>query len=115
MQVYSWEKVKKEALNEKLARKFISGEKITMAQIFLAKDGVVPFHKHENEQFSSVLSGALKFELEGKELVLRAGEVLHIPSGVPHRVTALEESSALDVFSPVRSDWLTGQDDYLRR
>jgi quercetin dioxygenase-like cupin family protein len=114
MQVFSWEKVKKEVLNDKLARKVISGEKITLAQLFLAKDAVVPLHHHENEQFSSVLAGALRFELEGKELVLRAGEVLHIPSNVPHRVVALEDSLALDVFSPIRADWLAGNDDYLR-
>ncbi len=115
MEVFSWEKVKKEVLNAKLARKVISGEKITLAQIFLAKDAVVPLHHHENEQFSSVLTGALRFELEGKEMVLRAGEVLHIPSNVPHRVVALEDSLALDVFSPIRADWLSGKDDYLRR
>jgi quercetin dioxygenase-like cupin family protein len=115
MELFSWENVKKEVLTDKLARKVISGEKITMAQIFLAKDGVVPLHQHENEQISSVLTGALKFEIEGKELVLRAGEVLVIPPHVPHRVVALEGSMALDVFSPVRTDWLTGKDDYLRR
>jgi len=102
-------------LNDKLARKVISGEKITMAQIFLAKDAVVPLHHHEQEQVSSVMTGALRFELEGKEMVLRAGEVLLIPSNVPHRVVALEDSMALDVFSPIRSDWLTGNDAYLRR
>jgi quercetin dioxygenase-like cupin family protein len=115
MQLFSWENVKKEALNAKLARKVISGEKITMAQIFLAKDGVVPLHHHENEQISSVLTGAMKFEIEGKEIVLREGEVLLIPPNVPHRVVALEDSMALDVFSPIRADWLTGKDDYLRR
>ena len=115
MQVFSWEKVKKEVLNDKLARKVISGERITMAQIFLAKNAVVPLHHHEHEQISSVLSGALQFEMEGKETVLRPGEVLLIPSDVPHRVVALEDSLALDVFSPIRTDWLTGNDDYLRR
>ena len=115
MEHFSWENVKKEVLNDKLARKVISGEKITMAQIFLAKDAVVPLHDHEHEQFSSVMTGALRFELEGKEMVLRAGEVLLIPSNVPHRVVALEDSMALDVFSPIRSDWLTGNDAYLRR
>jgi quercetin dioxygenase-like cupin family protein len=98
-----------------LARKVISGEKITMAQIFLAKDGVVPLHQHESEQISTGVTGAMKFEIEGKEIVLRAGDVLVIPSNVPHRVTALEDSQALDVFSPIRIDWLTGKDDYLRR
>ena len=115
MEHFSWENVKKEVLNDKLARKVISGEKITMAQIFLAKDAVVPLHHHEQEQVSSVMKGALRFELEGKEMVLRAGEVLLIPSNVPHRVVALEDSMALDVFSPIRSDWLTGNDAYLRR
>jgi len=115
MEHFSWENVKKEVLNDKLARKVISGEKITMAQIFLAKDAVVPLHHHEQEQVSSVMTGALRFELEGKEMVLRAGEVLLIPSNVPHRVVALEDSMALDVFSPIRSDWLTGNDAYLRR
>jgi quercetin dioxygenase-like cupin family protein len=115
MELFCWEKVKKEVLNDKLPRKVISGEKITMAQIFIAKDGVVPLHRHEHEQISSVLAGAVKFELEGKEIAVRQGEVLHIPSNVPHRVLALEDSLALDVFSPVRTDWLTGQDDYLRR
>jgi quercetin dioxygenase-like cupin family protein len=115
MELFSWENVKKEVLNDKISRKVISGEKITMAQIFIAKDGVVPLHHHEHEQISSVLAGALRFELEGKEIVLREGELLHIPSNVPHRVVALEDSLALDVFSPVRADWLIGKDDYLRR
>ena len=115
MELFSWETVKKEVLNDKLARKVISGEKITMPQIFLKKDGVVPLHQHENEQISSVVTGAIRFEIEGKEIVLRAGDVLFIPSNVPHRVVALEDSQALDVFSPVRIDWLTAKDDYLRR
>jgi len=115
MELFSWEAVKKEVLNDKLARKVISGEKITIAQIFLAKDGVVPLHHHENEQISSGVTGAMRFEIEGKEIVLRAGDVLVIPPNIPHRVVALEDSQALDVFSPIRIDWLTGKDDYLRR
>ncbi len=115
MELFSWETVKKEVLNEKLARKVISGEKITMAQIFLAKDGVVPLHQHESEQISTGVTGAMRFEIEGKQIVLGAGDGLVIPSNVPHRVTALEDSQALDVFSPIRIDWLTGKDDYLRR
>jgi quercetin dioxygenase-like cupin family protein len=115
MELFSWDNVKKEVLNDKLARKVISGEKITMAQIFLAKDGVVPLHHHENEQISSILTGAMRFEMDGKEIILRAGQVLVIPPNLPHRVVALEDSVALDVFSPIRIDWLTGKDDYLRR
>ncbi len=115
MERFSWETVKKEVLNDKVARQVIWGERITMAQMFIARDGAVPVHQHENEQISSILSGALRFEIEGQELVLRAGEVLRIPPNVPHGVVALEDTLALDVFSPIRADWLAGDDAYLRR
>ena len=115
MEHYAWETVKKEVLNERMSRKVISGEKAMMAQIFLAQGGVVPLHHHESEQLSYAIEGALKFELEGKEVVVRQGEVLCIPSNVPHRAVALEDFFGLDVFSPIRLDWLTGKDEYLRR
>jgi unsaturated pyranuronate lyase len=100
-------------LKEKIWRKVISGEKAMVAQVFIAKDGVVPTHQHESEQITYILEGALKFELEGKEVVVRKGEVLLIPSNVPHRAVALEDTLDLDIFSPIRIDWLTGKDDYL--
>jgi len=114
MEHYSWETVKKEVLNEKMSRKVISGEKVMIAQISIAQGGVVPAHQHESEQLSYVVEGALKFELEGREIVVRQGEVLHIPSHVPHSAVAVEDFFGIDVFSPIRLDWLTGQDDYLR-
>ncbi len=115
MQLFSWETVKKEVMNPRLWRKVISGEKAMVAQVFIAKDGVVPTHHHESEQISYIVEGALKFELEGKEVVVRSGEVLLIPSNVPHRAVALEDTLDFDIFSPIRIDWLTGKDDYLRR
>jgi quercetin dioxygenase-like cupin family protein len=115
MEHYAWETVKKEMLNESMWRKVISGEKVMLAQIFIAKGGVVPLHQHESEQLCYVLEGALKFDLQGKEVVVRRGEVLRIPSNVPHSAVAVEDFSGLDVFSPIRLDWLTGQDDYLKK
>jgi quercetin dioxygenase-like cupin family protein len=115
MEHYSWETVEKEVLNEKMSRKVISGEKVMIAQISIAQGGVVPTHQHESEQLSYVVKGALKFELEGREIVVRQGEVLQIPSNVPHSAVAVEDFFGIDVFSPIRLDWLTGQDDYLRR
>jgi quercetin dioxygenase-like cupin family protein len=115
MEHYAWETVKKEVLNERMWRKVISGEKVMIAQVHLTKGGVVPLHQHESEQLSCAIEGALKFELEGKEVVVRKGEVLLIPSRVPHSAIAVEEFLGLDVFSPIRLDWLTGKDDYLRR
>lgn len=115
MQLFSWETVKKEVMTAKIWRKVITGEKAMVAQVFIAKDGVVPTHQHESEQLSYVVEGALKFELEGKEIVVHKGEVLHIPSNLPHRAVALEDTLEFDIFSPIRIDWLTGKDDYLRR
>lgn len=115
MQHFSWETVKKEQLNPKLWRKVISGEKAMFAQIFLAKGCVVPAHRHESEQISYIVEGALKFKLEGKEIVVRKGEVLLIPSNVPHSAEALEDTLDFDLFSPIRTDWLDGTDSYLRK
>jgi quercetin dioxygenase-like cupin family protein len=114
MQPLHWDSVEKEIMNEKLWRKVITGEKAMIAQVGIARGGVVPLHHHESEQLSYVLEGAIKFEIEGREIVVRKGEVLVIPSNVPHSAVAVEDFLGLDIFSPIRIDWLTGQDDYLR-
>src|SRR5713101_9957804 len=111
----TWESVPLETMSDVISRKVISGEKAMVAQVFLKKDAVVPEHHHESEQITYILEGALKFELEGKEVIVHKGEVLHIPSNVPHRAVALEDTLDLDVFSPIRMDWITGDDSYLRR
>jgi quercetin dioxygenase-like cupin family protein len=115
MAALAWESIKKEVMNEKLSRRVVHGEKITVAQLELSKDCSVPVHHHENEQISVVLEGALKFYLDGKEILARGGEVVVIPPNVPHNVVALEDSIVIDMFSPIRQDWLTGNDAYLRK
>jgi quercetin dioxygenase-like cupin family protein len=115
MQLLAWESVKKEVLNDKLWRKLVTGEKAMVAQLFLAQGCLVPTHQHVSEQISLILEGALKFELEGREIMVRAGEVLVIPSSVPHSALALEDTRGFDVFSPIRQDWLDGTDSYLRK
>jgi quercetin dioxygenase-like cupin family protein len=111
----SWDAVPLETMSELISRKIITGEKAMVAQVFLKKDAVVPEHHHESEQITYILEGALKFDIEGREVVVRAGEVLYIPSHVPHRAVALEDTLDLDIFSPIRTDWLTKDDSYLRR
>jgi quercetin dioxygenase-like cupin family protein len=115
MQLLAWENVKKEILNDKLWRMVVSGEKVMVAQLWLFKDCLVPLHHHKSEQISMVLQGALKFELEGREVMVRAGEVLVIPSNVPHSALAMEDTIGIDAFSPIRHDWLDGTDTYLRK
>ena len=85
-----------------------------VARVLLKKGTRVPRHSHHNEQVTYILEGALKFAIDGKEIVVRAGEVLCIPPNMPHEAWALEETIDLDVFNPPRADWLNKTDDYLR-
>jgi quercetin dioxygenase-like cupin family protein len=111
----SWDSIPLETMSELISRKLVTGEKAMVAQVFLKKGAVVPEHHHESEQITYILEGALKFDIEGKEVIVRQGEVLQIPSHVPHRAVALEDTLDLDIFSPIRTDWLTKDDAYLRR
>jgi quercetin dioxygenase-like cupin family protein len=115
MKLCNWATEKQEDLNPKMWRKIISGEKAMIAEIFIAQGGVVPEHRHESEQISYALEGALRLEVEGREVILRRGDVLVIPSYVPHSAVALADYRGFDIFSPIRVDWLTGQDAYLRQ
>jgi len=115
MEHYIWDEMEKEVLSEKFARRFVAGEKAMLAQIFLKKGGIVPTHQHESEQITYILEGALRFRLEGKEVTVSKGQVLLIPSNVPHSAEALEDTLDLDVFSPIRQDWIDKSDAYLRR
>jgi quercetin dioxygenase-like cupin family protein len=106
--------VELEALNPLLQRQFVVGRDIMLARVLLKKGCIVPEHSHVNEQLTYILEGALKFWIDGKELVVGAGEVLTIPSNMPHKAEALEDTVDLDVFSPPRADWINKDDRYLR-
>ena len=110
----SWEKMENEKLNEKIGRQMVSGEDATLARILLSRGAIVPRHSHRSEQYSLVLSGAMKFRFDDGEVVLRAGEVLLIPANVPHAAEALEDTVDIDFFAPRREDWINKDDAYLR-
>ena len=109
-----WKQVEREKLNDFIEREMVVGEKLMLARVFLKKGAHVPEHHHHNEQVTYILEGALKFAIDGKEIVVHAGEVLCIPSNMPHEAWALEDTLDLDVFTPPREDWLNKADDYLR-
>lgn len=109
-----WNKVEREHLNPQIDREMLVGDKIMLARVLLKKGAHVPRHHHHNEQVTYILEGALKFSIDGKEIVVRAGEVLCIPPNLPHEAWALEDTVDLDVFDPPREDWLNKTDDYLR-
>ena len=114
---YRWDELAKDQLKEDLARRLISAERMMLAQVFLEKGCIVPKHSHENEQLTYILEGKLRFRLgedESQVVDVGAGEVLHLPSWLPHSAEALETTLDVDIFSPPRQDWLDGSDSYLR-
>jgi quercetin dioxygenase-like cupin family protein len=114
LQHISWRSVAIEDLNPLLQRHFIVGQNIMLARVLLKKGCIVPEHSHHNEQLTYILDGALKFWIDGKEIVVRSGEVLTIPPHMPHKAEALEDTVDLDVFNPPRADWINKTDQYLR-
>ena len=115
---YRWDDMPKENVTEMLDRRLITGDRMMLAHVYLKKGAIVPRHSHENEQLTYILEGALRFwigEDESEVMDVRAGEVLHIPSHVPHKAEALEDTLDVDIFSPPRQDWLDKSDDYLRQ
>lgn len=115
---YRWDDMPRERVTESLERRLITADRMMLAHVYLEKGCIVPKHSHENEQLTYILEGALKFwigEDGAEELIVRSGEVLVIPSHVPHRAEALEDTLDVDIFSPPREDWINKTDDYLRQ
>jgi quercetin dioxygenase-like cupin family protein len=115
MKHLAWKKVEVEILTPLIHRQLIVGQEIMLARILLKKGCVVPWHSHVNEQVSSIVEGALRFWIDGKEIVMGPGEVLTIPPNMPHKAEALEDTLAIDVFNPPRADWINKTDGYLRK
>ena len=115
MNVERWSDWPVEQLNPLIGRQMAHTETMTVARIILAKGALVPLHQHPNEQVTNVLEGRLRFVIGDDEQIVSGGATVLIPADVPHLVEALEDSVALDVFSPVRDDWVRGDDAYLRR
>jgi quercetin dioxygenase-like cupin family protein len=116
-----WDDLPKERVTDDISRRLITGERMMIAHVYLDKGAIVPTHQHENEQLTYILEGSLRFWIgaedapDREEIVVRAGEVLSIPSNVPHKAEALEDTFDVDVFDPPRQDWLDGTDSYFHR
>ncbi|MDA4121591.1 MAG: cupin domain-containing protein [Thaumarchaeota archaeon] len=110
----AWTEIEEEWLNPKVSRRMIVGENAMLARLVLKKGSFVPPHKHASEQLSSVLTGSLEFRIGRKSILVGPGQVLVIPPNAVHSALALEDTDAIDAFSPLREDWLSGDDSYLR-
>ncbi len=111
VQLHRWDEIALEKVTEMISRKIVTGEREMLAQIYLKRGALVPVHSHASEQMTYVLQGALRFLVGREETIVREGEVLHIPSGVSHQIEALEDTLELDVFSPIRQDWVDPSED----
>jgi quercetin dioxygenase-like cupin family protein len=111
----SWKTLEVEKMNDKLSRQMISGENATVSQLLLKKGAVVPRHSHMNEQYSWIISGALKFIFDDREILVGADDILVIPPNVAHSAVALEDTVDVDIFAPRREDWIRKDDSYLRK
>ncbi len=114
MRHYQWNGIPVEDMSPLISRQVLNGAGITLARLVLRKGAVVPLHSHVNEQISTIDSGSLRFVVDGEEIVVKAGETLVIPPNVPHMAEAHEDCTATDIFTPVREDWVRGDDAYLR-
>src|SRR5437763_882633 len=110
-----WTEVELEQMHPLLQRQFVVGRDIMVARVLLKKGCIVPEHSHVNEQVTYILDGALKFYIDGREIVVGAGEVLTIPPNMPHKAEAMEDTVDLDIFNPPRADWINKTDSYLRK
>jgi quercetin dioxygenase-like cupin family protein len=115
MKIHRWRSIPAEQLNANVTRQAIHAANMTVARIHLLQGARVPEHRHPSEQITFLQQGRLRFTLDAEVCVLEAGEMLEIPPNVPHSVEAVEESVAVDVFAPVREDWIRGDDAYLRK
>lgn len=114
MKIHRWSEIEHEQMTPEIARQVVHADRMTIARIYLKKGSAVVRHQHEHEQVSYLLEGRLRFVFDDQEEVIGAGEMMQIDSQRPHRVEAIEDSMALDLFQPVRDDWLRGDDAYLR-
>jgi quercetin dioxygenase-like cupin family protein len=104
--LHRWDEIALDKVTEMVSQKIVAGDREMVAQIYLKRGALIPMHTHDSEQMTYILQGALRFLVEGEEIIVREGEVLHIPSRIPHQAEALDDTFELDVFSPIRQDWL---------
>ncbi len=102
-------------MNPLAGRKAVHGEQITLARFRFDKGNQVAMHHHANDQITTVESGSVRMTCGNEEFVLKAGDMVHVPPNVPHGNIALENTIIVELFSPIRSDWISGDDSYLRQ
>jgi quercetin dioxygenase-like cupin family protein len=115
MDIQTWNQIKEDTLNPLAGRKALHGKMITLARFRFDKGNKVAMHHHANDQITTVESGSVRFFTDKEETILKAGDMVAVSPDVPHGNEALEDTIIVEIFSPVRQDWITGDDSYLRQ
>lgn len=113
-QIYRWDKILEEEITPLLSRKVIWGKNQNIALLHLKKGCHIAAHQHVSEQLTYILKGALKFLIDGQEVTVSEGGVIHIPPNTIHEADAQEDTDDLDLFSPIRDDWLRDEIGYMK-
>jgi quercetin dioxygenase-like cupin family protein len=115
--VTRWDDLPLEKMRGGMNRRYVHSDKMMVAQVNFARGDSVPAHRHDNEQYTYVVTGALRFlfgEEQDEEVVVGAGEIVLIPAGMLHSASADDDTFELDIFCPPRQDWIEGDDAYMR-
>jgi quercetin dioxygenase-like cupin family protein len=105
----AWDTIPAESIADGIVRQMIYGERLMICRLRFAPRVETAVHSHPHEQMTIVERGSVRFIVDGHERIARAGDVLHFPSHVRHGATILDEEVVLvDVFSPIREDFLPG-------
>lgn len=108
-----WTDIREEKLNETTTRKMFWGENIMIVRVELAPNAVIPVHEHVSEQITMVEKGSIVMSFPDERVTFQAGDMLVIPASKPHGVTAGPHGVvAVDVFSPIRKDFIEGSASY---
>ena len=103
-----WSQIPVELLEEGVERQMIVGERLMICRLRFAPHVVTPAHDHPHEQMTLVEKGRVLFTIGQEQRIVKAGDVLHFPPGSWHGATMLDEEVILiDIFSPVREDFLS--------
>jgi quercetin dioxygenase-like cupin family protein len=113
--LYEFDKMPMEKINDKISRRYVYGVHAMLVLFDLKKGAIIPDHNHESEQVTYIIKGKVRVHSEGKEFIVSKGEVLLIPPYAMHRFEALEDTHDIDVFAPIRKDWIEGTDNYLKQ
>lgn len=112
--LYALDTVPEEKLSDKITRQYVMGPSSMIVKWTFKKGAVVPLHFHPSEQITWIISGLAQVKSQGKTFLLKEGSIIIFPAYVPHEFTILEDTIDIDYFTPIRNDWITQTDSYLK-